>query len=318
MGAGDWAALHTRDGGRTWREVKDSFSHNDPTIVSFGNPSEGWVLAPNSWVNGALPLLLGTEDGGARWRRLPIPDDAFVGDIQYLGRGVGRASNYNPYTKQSDLYAIDEYGRRWTKRALPAGFRADTIEFADANRGILAGCLDDRVVSFATEDGGARWSKNIFDKSCEAAVDGLELSMDGRASLLVNKRSFGLNDLKAYSAAWQSGDWGRTWTEMFASQSSVPPAQGLPPLATGYAVVNGPVDESPMFSGLYRLANGTEIIVRQQDGKNALLWRRPGVKAWSATPVEHSVWDCRAFAGSLTCGSFEGFWLLTISPADAK
>ena len=69
-GAGEWTLVTSHDGGRSWRELRDSWSHNEGTrAFFFAHGRDGWIMAPNSLRLGAEPYYASTTDG-RRWRTL--------------------------------------------------------------------------------------------------------------------------------------------------------------------------------------------------------------------------------------------------------
>ena len=68
------AILRTTDGGRTWRVTRNSslVSPAEHHSLFFLDASHGWVVG---WAHDArLSVVLRTDDGGVRWRQVPVTD----------------------------------------------------------------------------------------------------------------------------------------------------------------------------------------------------------------------------------------------------
>jgi len=80
------ALLHTPDSGHTWTAVRPPPTQTSPGYTSgvhrvrFADERNGWVFGPELWV---------THDGGAHWRRPPLPGAAAAGEVESLEIGAG-------------------------------------------------------------------------------------------------------------------------------------------------------------------------------------------------------------------------------------
>jgi photosystem II stability/assembly factor-like uncharacterized protein len=115
------------------------------------------------WASGANGTVLRTDDGGATWRTLAVPDAAALDfrDVDavdertayILSIGNGDASR---------IYKTADAGATWTlqfRNEDPKAF-FDAMAFRDANRGFaFSDSIDGRFVILRTADGGRQWSR---------------------------------------------------------------------------------------------------------------------------------------------------------------
>ncbi len=312
-GAGDYTILHTRDGGRSWVEIPATYSHNEPPSLSLATRRDGWIMVPDD--GNAGQRLLATRDGGRHWRRLS-PRDLFLEGIQDLGEGHGLAYSFNVYTKRGDLWLATAHARQWIKRPLPLGFDPDQADFQDQEHGVLAGCEDHRVVIMRTIDGGRAWITTPIDLpqptgeggECAYSVSDLSLGGDGRGWALVNKDSFNSGDTTGFVEALRTTDGGASWTPAIRRTLAEPAPGGPAPL-----FASGWFDLTPHFTAIGDLDGEASVLLESEP---QLSYSTDGAKTWTSQTVAHSFAKCRAFVGSLTCGSNDrGFWVARISAA---
>jgi len=310
-GAGDYSIVHTRDGGKTWTELRHSYQHNDPPRVSFSDPHEGWIMIVDI-VEAERRLLL-TRDGGAHWHRLPLRD-LFVDDIEYLGSGIGHAYSFDIYKKQGMLLSTKDYGRHWQSSPLPEGFTADHMKFLDADQGVLTDCLNrQQLIVLKTVDAGRHWTEarldlpapSAKDTYCACETDTLSLLDAQHGWLLVNKHSFLIGDSTSFGMVFQTSDGGSSWTKTFQSTSpseriELPEAQFLSS-KLGFISKDEPSDTG------------------QESQSKTLLFTVDGGATWSKANPAPRLWGCRPYSGDLVCATDgKGFSFARISPARAQ
>jgi photosystem II stability/assembly factor-like uncharacterized protein len=71
QGAGDYIVVHTKDAGRTWRELRQTYQHvgdaDGPPAFWFIDAARGWI----SWWDPARePEMIRTQDGGRYWHNV--------------------------------------------------------------------------------------------------------------------------------------------------------------------------------------------------------------------------------------------------------
>lgn len=140
-GAGEWTLLNSSDGGRSWRELRKSWSHNEETKAFFHGRRDGWIEAPNSLRLGAEAYFASTTDGGRRWRPLHVPN-SFVVQILYSGGGRGAAFANDQYAKKSTFYVTGDNGRYWRSSPIGGDMWVDQLAYSGPNTPVLAACAD--------------------------------------------------------------------------------------------------------------------------------------------------------------------------------
>ena len=311
-GSGTGTVLHSRDGGRRWRELGWTYTYPGAPLVSFASAREGWVAVPDA--GGAAPRLMFTRNGSA-WQPMPqreLPTAA----IQYLGRGTGFAAvnaNREP-PRPAAFYAIRDHGRHWRQEQLPAGrLLIDQMRFVNARQGYIAGCLDRQLVSLATADAGRSWLQtqlpappgNPSGITCSLEIDGLLAAGDDEVWLLGVKRSFGIGDTQGDARVWRTADGGRTWNQIYRSSQT----QDL--------------EHFVSFSGPFAL--GARLIVLFKDtgdGKGEALTTADQGQHWTAAPLPRPMAGCvpthSTTRPALVCAAttYPGFWLATLTLRD--
>jgi photosystem II stability/assembly factor-like uncharacterized protein len=104
------------DAGESWTRVSDPTRHNDPGLLA--DNGAGYVLLAT--VGGGGDTLVGSFDGGRRWRQLLRSGGSFFGwaDLRFVTPEVGFVVGPTHYAPEH-LYRTDNGGRSW--RILRAG-----------------------------------------------------------------------------------------------------------------------------------------------------------------------------------------------------
>ncbi len=199
--------LLTTDGGTSWRAVYrnerpesflDGFDFwDDRRGIAFGDPLDGRFL------------ILSTEDGGATWTELPIPDRplAFPGEAAFAASGTsirvfpgGRVA-FGTGGTRARLWVSEDYGAHWQSRHAPlrqgidsaglfslAGTHgADTAHAAHAADtewiavgGDYRADRERREVAYVTRDRGLSWSAIVPPPAgFRSAVEPLPAALGG-------------------------------------------------------------------------------------------------------------------------------------------
>lgn len=244
-----WAATAaglyaTRDGGRTWAPV----ALRGGDRVDFFDAAHGWA--------GAGEALFASSDGGATWTALTSPcgGDDRRATFSLAGPETGYLlCSGQPATAMSAkrLYRSDDGGRRWTLEAatprpggdgsesqatagvLPMSGHAAEMYFRDADHGWLSLL---RSGLLATADGGRTWQL--------LTGPGLMDTPPRDLRFLTPQQGFARFHLGGRALVAQTGDGGRTWTELYPALAPASHAT-LAPIDAGRAVAVG----SPLSPG---------------------------------------------------------------------
>jgi photosystem II stability/assembly factor-like uncharacterized protein len=119
------------------------------------------------WASGAGGTIVRTEDGGAAWRKLTIPDAAKLDfrDIDAIDERTAYALSIGS-GPASRIYKTTDAGEHWTLQFTnddPKAFY-DAMAFWDADHGLaVSDSVDGRFVILTTGDGGAHWTRVLPD-----------------------------------------------------------------------------------------------------------------------------------------------------------
>jgi photosystem II stability/assembly factor-like uncharacterized protein len=161
--------------------------------------------------------VLRTDDGGATWQRLTIPDSGQLDfrDIDAIDARTAFVLSIGP-GEASRIYRTTDAGATWelqfTNRDPKAFF--DAMAFRDADRGVaFSDSVDGRFVILTTENGGRTWTRVPQDAMPPArenegafAASGTNVAVFGRAHVWIGTGA------AARSRVLRSADGGRTWS----------------------------------------------------------------------------------------------------------
>ena len=297
-GSGDSTLLQTRDGGKHWTELANSYQHNGAPLVSFADDREGWMSRVD--MPTGETRFAESVDGGRHWRRFPFRDGWLL-NIQNLGGGKGVAAYDALDADHLDLIATSDHGRHWSRARMPTGFRPDRMVFSSVRQGVLAGCRNKRLVSIATTDGGLHWTESPIgppftdneapDSGCDFQIDGLSLLGPAHVWLLANKHSFKTDSSAGGVLVLESVDGGVHWRTSYQEK-----LKGFASDMTSLAFV----DERLGF--LTKVNESVANTDSHSDG-NALLYTIDGGLTWQQTLVSDAIWGCHAFAHEVRCAA---------------
>jgi photosystem II stability/assembly factor-like uncharacterized protein len=169
-----------------------------------------------AWASGANGTVLRTDDGGATWRRLSIPDSGQLDfrDIDAIDARTAFALSIGP-GGASRIYRTTDAGGTWdlqfTNRDPMAFF--DAMAFWDATRGVaFSDSVDGRFVILTTQNGGRTWTRvpqddlpPALDNEGAFAASGTNVAVHGRDHVWIGTGA------AARSRVLRSADGGRTW-----------------------------------------------------------------------------------------------------------
>jgi len=179
------------------------------------------------WASGSQGTVIRSDDGGASWRRLTVPDadtldfrdvDAVDAQTAYiLSIGNGDASR---------IYKTSDAGATWTlqfRNEDPKAF-FDAMTFRDATHGFaFSDSIDGKFVILSTADGGAHWNR-IPDKALPAALPGEGAYAASGSNIAIRGRHVWIGTT-ASRVLWSADD-GKSWN---VSQTPLPtgPSAGI-------------------------------------------------------------------------------------------
>ena len=166
-----------------------------------------------AWVSGSAGTVLRTQDRGATWTRLTVPESEKLDfrDIDavnertafVLSIGTGEASR---------IYKTSDAGTTWTlqfRNTDPKAF-FDAMAFRDERIGFaFSDSVDNRFLILRTTDGGANWNR--------IAADGLPAALAGEGAYAASGTNIALSGDHVWiattaSRVLHSPDGGRSWT----------------------------------------------------------------------------------------------------------
>jgi photosystem II stability/assembly factor-like uncharacterized protein len=158
----------TTDGGAHWQPV--GLPGPRVGMISFSDPSNGWLLVSMGFLNDGTINLYGTGDGGGTWHRLPDPPPDVAGAITFRRPSdgwIGSKGDPLPH-----VFSTSDGGRSWNRHDLPIppdGLPAGTTASVDflPGTGVVAFLDEGNGPSFplTSFDGGASWSFVAFPPS---------------------------------------------------------------------------------------------------------------------------------------------------------
>jgi photosystem II stability/assembly factor-like uncharacterized protein len=160
--------------------------------------------------------VLRTDDGGATWRRLTIPDSGQLDfrDIDAIDARTAFVLSIGP-GEASRIYRTTNAGATWelqfTNRDPKAFF--DAMAFRDANRGVaFSDSVEGQFVILRTENGGRTWTRvpsgglpPALENEGAFAASGTNVAVFGRDHVWIGTGA------AVRSRVLRSADGGRTW-----------------------------------------------------------------------------------------------------------
>ena len=171
------------------------------------------------WASGARGTIIRTQDGGATWTRLTIPDTSALDfrDIDATDERTAYALSIGP-GDASRIYKTVDAGRTWALQFTNRDPRAffDAMAFRDARTGFAySDSVDGRAIAIRTDDGGRRWSEIV----------GLPPALNGEGAFAASGTNIALSGRHIWigtnaSRVLHSADDGRTWSAVATGMPS--------------------------------------------------------------------------------------------------
>jgi photosystem II stability/assembly factor-like uncharacterized protein len=255
--------------------------------------SAQWILQPSgttarlrgvsvvdqrvAWASGAEGTVIRTTDGGASWRRRPVPggDICDFRDVAAFDESTAYVLSIGP-GEQSRIYKSSDGGASWVESFRNRDLRGflDALAFWNSSRGILQGDpVDGWFQIWITADGGMTWTQ-VAPQGMPSALAGEgAFAASGTCLVVQGETNAWLGTGGARTArVFRSVDRGRTWSASETPISAGTPSSGIFSLAFRDA------DHGVAVGGDYRRAEqGGHIVARTDDGgRTWTLPRGPG------------------------------------------
>jgi photosystem II stability/assembly factor-like uncharacterized protein len=242
------------------------------------------------WASGAGGACLLTTDGGASWKKVPVPggeDLDFRGVVALDARTAWLMSSGEG--AKSRVYLTHDGGANW-RLVLPdpdsKGF-FDAIAFWDQKSGIVVGDpVDGRVAIFLTGDGGEQWTRQQGPR----AITGEGLFAASNSSLILAGKgeAWFATGAPGAARAFRSTDGGQSWRAVDTGMRSDAAGAGVFSLARSGArivAVGGKYDrpgESDRNIAISpdRGATWTTAISRRPRGYRSAVAFLPAQRVW--------------------------------------
>lgn len=144
--------VHSKDAGRTWREVPQSQQYTDPDgrlAFAFPDVMHGWIDTLD--VVAAEGKMISTQDGGRHWTRV---SKQFLQSMQFID------DRYGYGTLADKFFRTDDGGRSWTETTIPDTRFIDCMTFLTSDDGWVAGVHGKDFLVFRTVNGGRDWEES--------------------------------------------------------------------------------------------------------------------------------------------------------------
>lgn len=147
---GDFAIMHTMDGGSTW-DPRSSGKEDVAIGVQFVNPKLGWIVGHARTGKDVTGLVMKTEDGGQTWDRKTVPVKAQFSRVCFVDENHGWAAGW-----AGAIAGTKDGGKTWEVQKSGVKSEFWGLCFVDSKIGWAAGTEGTLI---KTTDGGATWSK---------------------------------------------------------------------------------------------------------------------------------------------------------------
>jgi photosystem II stability/assembly factor-like uncharacterized protein len=195
---------HSSDGGRTWKPQQSGTTRH-LLDIAFVNTQRGIAI-------GDYGTLLRTDDGGATWTKVPLPEDTKLppdvaevvapGDILLYSIAFTDPDHVWIAGEFGVILASSDGGVTWHQQSSSVETTLFGISFADQQRGWAVG-LDSTLLH--TSDGGISWRKVPIDTPKGFSLALYDVQVRGSYGWAVGNSGLLLNS-KDSGATWQLVD----------------------------------------------------------------------------------------------------------------
>ena len=248
VGTSQLVTYRTADGGATWQIGTPAAA---PAVLgfqimtSFVDPLNGWLLYTDQKRG---DVLYRTNDGGMHWVLLATNPPPIGGSgaycfnwcrVQFASLTRGWIGSDNPAANQSGLFVTGDGGRTWKPQSLPLGqvdlhcpCGQDLPHLVDDMHGFVTRAATDtnansprqpvdRLVLFATDDGGASWTVRPLPGAGQMWIGFRDAEHGWVVAAPASELPFfvGLSDARTLPLPlYVTSDGGRTWTPVPTKQ----------------------------------------------------------------------------------------------------
>ena len=295
QGAGDYVVVNTIDGGRTWRELSNTWQHAGAPAFWLLSPSIGWVSCFNAYCADD-PEVRRTTDGGRHWNIMT--QTAAVLDMAFADErnGIGQAFDVgDPVVRTTDG------GRTWSKIDPPHLKKAEDVVLLSGQTAWVTDHEGEDLLIFRTIDGGRSFEESRTSLPSDWVIV-REISFVDRNHgwiVLGHKQD---DEVRLI----QTNDGGRTW--MPISTPSVTSGIWVPRFE-----VLGFVSSETGFV----FSTKTEGPPSWDPKRGKVLFTADAGVHWQQYPLPFSIHSCQALQGELLCSADKKrshFGILTLHP----
>lgn len=191
--------------------VKQTFS--DSTISFRGISAVSKKVA---WASGNKGTVLKTEDGGATWQKINVPNSEKL-DFRDIEAFDEKTAFVLSITQPAKILKTEDGGKTWQEQFLhpdPEAF-LDALAFWDKNNGMVFGDpLKGKFLAYRTGDGGKSWKElNNLPTPLEGEA---AFAASGTCLLIQGKNKVWIGSGGSFSRVFISTDKGQNW-ESFSS-----------------------------------------------------------------------------------------------------
>jgi len=153
--APEFVVVHSEDGGRIWRERRETYQYAYAPTVFFLDQQRGWMAYAN--VTLISTSVVSTPDGGKTWS---LAANEWLRSM-HLFDGLHGLASRNEVDGYGQMIFTRDGGKHWIASNAPR-LRWGTVVWTGNGRAILRGEHDGRAVLLKTQDAGEKWAETAL------------------------------------------------------------------------------------------------------------------------------------------------------------
>jgi photosystem II stability/assembly factor-like uncharacterized protein len=282
-------ALHTSDGGKTWRPVRgvEIYGVGEAPAFWFINARQGWLAWYEVWK--PEDHLRRSTDGGRRWTELPATNLGSWAHLRFFDAMVGYAVQQT--SGGSRFGTTTDGGSHWRfsdETLEPGG--PDALFFLNQRVGWLGGGRggrEDAPRLLRTIDGGATWQQALLPANVRGTpIDLFFLDADHGWTIL-------WDGFTPASPLLRTDDGGRTWSE---DTSWISLVHGQ--LLHQVRYVSNSIGVLTLVT-----LEADDASARSRPGESPLLVTLDSGRTWQRPELSGTIGGCQVVAGDVWCTS---------------